>query len=282
MLLFQAVYNKAVTGSPLKMPYMAYQETPGRFPVFVWQDLEPIAEMPWQNIRDTVDFERSEYLRLTASFGRFLQYKCRDMAAALSYWTWYCGLVIPLAFGVLRARHIPMFQVGFGILSVSICAEATVVYLWPHYLGPVFGLLVTLSIAGLRQIRMTYGKEGVCFSRIFTALLVDLSLSVAIGRDLRNRRDPDQLWRERFTWQLAQIEGKHLVIVRFPVKQPWVSMRSWVANAADIDGSRIVWAQSMGDNKPLLEYFKDRQVWLLLLDTLNSALIPYPAKDLVP
>ncbi len=41
----------------------------------------------------------------------------------------------------------------------------------------------------------------------------------------------------------------------------------WVYNHADIDGSAVVWARDMGEarNRELLDYYHDRNVWLLQL-----------------
>ena len=39
----------------------------------------------------------------------------------------------------------------------------------------------------------------------------------------------------------------------------------WVHNDAEIDRSRIVWARDMGaaKNQELIDYFRDRHVWLV-------------------
>ena len=48
----------------------------------------------------------------------------------------------------------------------------------------------------------------------------------------------------------------------------YVDRFEWIYNAPDIDGAEIVWARELSDreNKRLLTYFKDRQVWLLDLE----------------
>jgi hypothetical protein len=54
-----------------------------------------------------------------------------------------------------------------------------------------------------------------------------------------------------------------LAIVRY--RSPHDAWNEWVYNGADIDNSKVVWARDMGKekNRELLEYFKDRQVWLV-------------------
>ncbi len=77
--------------------------------------------------------------------------------------------------------------------------------------------------------------------------------------------------------RLKSQTGRHLVIVRYgPEDSPH---QDWVNNAADIDGSRVVWAREMDPsrNRRLLEYFRDRRAWLLTVDGHTSPpnLVPY-------
>ena len=46
------------------------------------------------------------------------------------------------------------------------------------------------------------------------------------------------------------------------------SLYEWVANGADIDHSKVIFARSMGDAKDrvLTDYFKDRVVWPIDFD----------------
>jgi hypothetical protein len=53
-----------------------------------------------------------------------------------------------------------------------------------------------------------------------------------------------------------------------------------VYNEADIDGARVVWAREMDplQTSRLIEYFKDREVWLAEIndDDIRQKLVPYP------
>jgi hypothetical protein len=55
-------------------------------------------------------------------------------------------------------------------------------------------------------------------------------------------------------------------------------MQQWVYNQADIDNSKIVWAQEIPgqDLSPLLQYFHARTIWLVEPDAHPVKLQPYP------
>jgi len=74
------------------------------------------------------------------------------------------------------------------------------------------------------------------------------------------------------------------VIVRYGPKFSKFSPskeEEWVYNEAEIDGAKVVWAREMDatQNRKLLEYFTDRQLWLLEVNGDQSPLklLPYPA-----
>ncbi len=74
---------------------------------------------------------------------------------------------------------------------------------------------------------------------------------------------------------LEALPGRQLAIVRyFPGHNP---LDDWVYNAADIDGSKVVWARDMGAdrNQELIRYFKDRVVWLVEPDIAPLRISPY-------
>ena len=60
------------------------------------------------------------------------------------------------------------------------------------------------------------------------------------------------------------VPGKLLVFVRY---SPLHVFHEWVYNAADIDGSRIVWANDLGaaEDEKLRRYYPDRAAWLTTL-----------------
>lgn len=84
---------------------------------------------------------------------------------------------------------------------------------------------------------------------------------------------------------LSGTPGKHLVIVQY--NRFHYIHNEWVYNGAEIDTAKIVWAREMdvAQNKKLLDYFKDRQIWLVRPDELDPVarqLKPYPTATVQP
>jgi hypothetical protein len=70
-----------------------------------------------------------------------------------------------------------------------------------------------------------------------------------------------------------------LAIVRYgPGHNPG---NEWVYNAADIDGSKVVWARDAGadDNLELIRYYQNRKVWLIEPDVIPARISPYPMPE---
>ena len=75
--------------------------------------------------------------------------------------------------------------------------------------------------------------------------------------------------------QLKQLPYSSLVIVHYGPHHDFD--REWVYNEADINASKVVWARDMGtaDNRELLEYFRNRKVWLVEGDSPQPTLQAY-------
>jgi hypothetical protein len=81
--------------------------------------------------------------------------------------------------------------------------------------------------------------------------------------------------RERVMDQLRGRGGKHLVVVRY--QSGHSPHQEYVYNNADIDGSDIIWARELAApemNRPLLEYYRERSIWLFRPDE-SEELVPY-------
>jgi hypothetical protein len=77
--------------------------------------------------------------------------------------------------------------------------------------------------------------------------------------------------RARILDDLNRRDTKSLVIVRY--SEGHNPEQEWVYNQADLDTAKVIWARDMeqGD-QPLLDYFRDRQIYLIEPDLDRSHL----------
>ena len=76
---------------------------------------------------------------------------------------------------------------------------------------------------------------------------------------------------------LSAMPGRQLVLVRYAPGHN--TQNEWVFNAADIDASKVIWAREMSPEQDasFLQYFHDRQVWLVEPDKTPPSITPYSA-----
>ena len=162
-----------------------------------------------------------------------------------------------------------------------------VIWSMPHYAAPltcVTVLLLVQAIRHLRTINMRGRPVGAALSRAAVVLLaVDVALGVAHGvcDPLRWACTGDPS-RAAIVERLSHTPGKHLIIVRYP--EGYNVHDDWVFNGAEIDGAKLLWARETNplQNQKLLDYFKDRQIWLIEPEEDNTELISYPPAATAP
>jgi hypothetical protein len=82
--------------------------------------------------------------------------------------------------------------------------------------------------------------------------------------------------RARIESKLRASAGLQLAIVRYAPEH--VVSAEWVYNGADLDHAKVIWAREIPgvDIRPLLDYYSDRQVWLIEADAIPPEPVPYP------
>jgi hypothetical protein len=167
----------------------------------------------------------------------------------------------------------------FGALLICLIpvliGVALVEWIHIHYIAPVAAGLIALTVQCLRHIR-TLHIRSFPIGRLAVLVLVLGNLVVAGNHARANWGSHSTGWwvdRHQMIESLTASGGKHLIIVRYADDHP--PFQEWIFNAADIDGASVVWAREMADNKPLLNYFKDRTVWLFEPDKTPLQLQPY-------
>jgi hypothetical protein len=94
--------------------------------------------------------------------------------------------------------------------------------------------------------------------------------------------DLSEPFRKPVEQQLAALPGKHLVLVRY--SKDHNSGEEYVYNDADIDNAKTVWAREIPgmDLAPLLNYFRNRDVWVYEPDVDDESVAPYLPQRTAP
>jgi len=280
-------YLWRVTGSPFRMPYQIERETYAVAPYMLWQHERPEPVYRHTVMRKMYVEEELVGYRFFRSFPGFL------MKVYIG-WCFFLGpaLTVPLlmlAFSLPRGFSWHDINRPTWILLSVFFASAIGWFLEtfynPHYSAPATGLILLCVLLSIRALRR-WGQSGTFLARAIIVICV-LSFSVrAIAAPLHIRlrefyefawyqKGPDDFGRAAIQAELKAAPGKHVVLVRYrPQHEPFAE---WVYNDADIDQSKIVWARDMGasENQELLNYFKDRHVWLVEADEKPLSLLEY-------
>jgi hypothetical protein len=265
-------YNYRLTGNALLMPYALNQRTYGIAPIFWMMPLGPAPVYRHDVVRRfwTI-YEVSIYQRARSwpwlvpiFFVRTLWYYFVTAVSALA---------LTAAVLLRRGRKVRMALAIVGVATAGLLLER---FPNAHYFAPATGLVLLLVLLGVQYLRV---KAGTLALMAFAVLFFGTA-AIHASR-LTPDEYPHQLFmahRRSVIHRLESQGGRHLVIVRYGPDHD--TLDDWGFNRADIDGSPIVWARDMGEaaNRELLDYYKDRQVWLLEPDAPEPAPVPYAGR----
>ena len=280
--MWMGFYNFRLTGNPLLMPHVLNTRTYHSAQPFLWQ--EPLRELHYHNqqFEDFYnDWERENYHRGFSDAARVTWEKI--FRGTLSYFWMGLLLVLP---GVPYALRDRKMRLPLVVLATVLIGVFIVVWSAAHYAAPitcVLFLLIVQAVRHLRRMRWRGRPLGIALSRaLVLCLLIDTGVLVARGicdpLFWPCEGDPSRAAIEK---TLEHTPGKHLIIVRYTDDHNIHD--DWVYNGAQIDGARVLWARELDpeQNSKLLDYFKDRKIWLVTPDTDNTYLEPYtPPKQL--
>jgi hypothetical protein len=286
-LAFMGYYNYRVFGSPFIPPYKIARDTYASTPYFIWQSARPEPVYRHAAMRNFyTGWELETFRDETGSIAGFLSESGRKLLEAGSFYLDFT-LIPPLVMlpSALRDRRIRLlavtgivFAVGLGIGTFFIV----------HYLAPATALLLALLLQSMRHLRVR-GLSGLALVRWIPAACVLLVMARICAQPLHiELAAPLQqtgTWaggtpsagmeRARVLARLEKQPGDQLAIVRYTPKHLYPE---WVYNSADIDKSKVIWAQEMDpeSNRQLLDYYKDRKAWLVEPDCDPPRVVPYP------
>jgi hypothetical protein len=274
-----AYYCWRITGTFFRLPQQLNRDTYAIARYFYGQRPYPVPVYHHQAIRDM--YEKVELPQITSQYSVRGFLRTAGVRVVL-FWAFYFGpvLTVPILFlrRVAQDRRIRLLIIT---VAVSLAGSGLVAFYQPHYSAPALAALMAIAIQGMRHLRIWKfeGKpSGVFLVRAIVLIFVAM---VPIGTWLAQRPPEPGSWevvgrsRMKIARELSSLPGGQLVLVHYRADHnPYAE---WVYNMADIDNSKVVWARDMGAaaNIELLEYYKDRQVWLLEPDEVPARLEAY-------
>lgn len=256
-----ASYNRAVTGDPWTMPYQIHEQTYGRSPLFLWQAPSPQREYPHEVFTRFHDGWSMGWYEAQQTTWGWLNTKLRLAGQAVAHF-FPPLLLLPLAF--IRPWRLGRLGVAIAVILLTWAATWGTVWNAPHYLAAVGPLCIAVMVWGLRHLEVV-GRRRWAIPHLAACVLALNMIAFAAAASTQTVAPP-RGWHEARAAILADLAAtgeRHLILVRYgPDHNPH---QEWVYNRADIDDAPVVWARAMSraENQELLDYYADRQVWLL-------------------
>ena len=273
-------FYQRVNGSPFRLTYEVNRSQYAMAPYFFWQT--PRSEPAYRHALMRKFYE--EELRGFEENRTLSGFLTGTADKVWSCWLFYLGPIftIPLIsfFYCARDRRMRAPMIVGSVLLGALAIESWVL---PHYFAPAAGLLFLIVTQCMRHLsKWTWHKRpvGLALVRAIPVIAIATLVLRVIAIPMHAHIEPawprGNLDRAQVLRCLEQMPGKHLVLVRYD--ETHSIHLEWVYNAADIDGSKVVWARDMGehDNQELLEYYPGRRVWLALPDAHPPALEALP------
>ncbi len=281
-------YFWRVTGSPFRIPYQVNIQTYGLM-YFPWQELKPLPEYHHAVMRDFYEkYSLDPYLKANSNPSD------RVIGTLAGFWLFYFGPVLTLPFlvwTVTRPAGVGRFASRKTRFFAAVCLVTLVGIMLPiygaqpHYGGALLSAFYALLLQAMRHTRF-WRWEGKRAGEVIIASVLCICAALVVVRvatplpcgKLRTWcSEPfGNTDRARVLAELSAYEGGQLAIVRYGPNHDSV-FNEWVYNDAGIDQSKVVWAREMSpaEDRELIHYFKDRQVWLVEADEKPARVSPY-------
>ena len=266
-------YFWRTTGSPFRTAYQVNLQTQDSVPIFPWQPLRPVLHADMRSVFFDAEIEQYKLARFHPVISA--------VARAVQFYLFFLGpaLTVPFLLLAARTRQLkPSVRLFVTVFSISACGLLLPIYYGPTYAAPLTCVVYALLLAAMQRIRRYRWRgqrTGLAIVRTVPVVCI-LMLWLRAAAPLPGIPVPqivpltwcsphlfDQRSRERVQAAIESKPGLQLVLVRHSHDQ--VEPVDWVQNLAEIDHQKIVWANDMGPkrNQELIDYFKDRRVWLV-------------------
>jgi hypothetical protein len=275
---FMGYYNYRVFGNVFTPPYKVDRDTYATAPHFLWQSPRPEPVYRHKVLRDFyTGIELKEFLQ-ARSFTGFFEGAAKKIGLVLFFFVSF-AMLAPLVMlpRALRDRRIRLLVVTGAVLAAGLGIET---WFSPHYMAPFTAGVYAIILQCMRHLR-TWRPSGQPSGLFLVRAIPVLCLALAglrLGAQPLHLRLDGDAWlswyggtkpmaaaRARVLTELQSKPGPQLVIVRYSPDHIVTCYNDWIANAANIDNSKVVWARDMDppSNRELFRYFKNRKVWLV-------------------
>jgi hypothetical protein len=291
-LAWLGYYDLRAFGKATTLPYTINRTTYAMAPYFVWQHQRPEpayrhAELKRFYYEDELDF----YYKIHSRSGFLYQSLIKGLSA--SYFFSGFALMPPLIMlrRVFLDRRIRFLVVCSLLIGAGLLIQ---IYVIPHYVAAFTAAFYAIGLQCVRHLRL-WKPESKPVGRTLVRLLVAVCLVMAACRTFAGQLSiPLKEWPVHdwnFNWYgpgifgteragiqaaLEKLPGKQVAIVHYGPKH--IPIDEWIYNSADINGQKVIWAREMdsANNEELIQYYKDRQIWLVDADSEPAMFSPYP------
>jgi hypothetical protein len=260
------------------------------FPYGAFQPPRPEPKSRHEVIRDFYVSTEASFKSYPASFATLLtDFLYRERVL---FW-FFLGplLLLPVILGAQAFLSKKLAILGIAFLSVT---AGFVWLVWPinsHYYAPATCAIYAYLVQAMRRMRYAKWRGGpvglslirsvatICvLMAVVRAMAGPLGIEIPIWPPTWYNTALQNHIRVRLQQSLEADPKKTLIIVRYSARHN--PGDEWVYNGADIDHAKVVWAREMtSGNRKLLDYFKDRQIYLLEPDEDPERLAPYTLPD---
>jgi hypothetical protein len=271
-------YYYRVTGSPFEMPQVLNRRIYSRSRYLIWQAPQPEPVYHHVIMQRFYDIEFS-YFQQGRTISGFILHAAEKIELL---WLFFLGplFTIPLLAlpWVLRDRRMRFPLIAGGVFMLGLALE---IWTAPHYFAPATGILYLILLQCMRHLRFwqPHGRPlGAALVRsvplVCCAMIILRVTAVLAHTQIENPWPRGNLARAQVERTLEHEKGMQLVLVRYSSSHS--PLDEWVYNLSNIDLQKVVWARDMGEaeNRELLAYYPDRQVWLIGPDQSPLRLVP--------
>lgn len=261
-------HNRAVTGSPLLLPYMLAQQQYGVPQGLIWQAPIERPALPTPELVALYNWQRS-----VAGTG----YLPRIWRAITTIHESFLGwLALPFLLALLSWRN-RRVQYAALLLAAMVLVSGLYPFVFAHYLAAYTTLFAFLVATGMQRL-LGIQFHGWPLGRIATVFIATVVLGTRLLVPTEYLADPGKYQpslRARLLKLLEEKPGRDVVFVTYVKDHYWEI--DWVYNDADIDNANVIWARNLGPeaNQRFLQRYPDRKFWAVDVAKNSIQMLPY-------